>query len=195
MAVSKRLRFEVMRRDGFACRYCGTKAGEAELHIDHVVPESLGGVDEPGNLVTACADCNQGKAAISPDQALVEAVADDDLRWGKALEDAAAIRRRDRAKRTRYINAFDKKWSNWHEAGRPDAMVPRPSDWRQSIENFYNAGLPKAELLNLVDVAMNRPGVHNNKTFRYFCGCCWNAIKELQKAARDLIEHDQVEGG
>lgn len=195
MAVSKRLRFEVMRRDDFACRYCGKKAGESELHVDHVVPESLGGSDEASNLVTACIDCNQGKGAISPDQAIVDAVADEDIKWGKALEDAAAIRKRDRAKRDRYINAFDRKWKSWHVGDEPAQEIPRPGDWRRSIEQFYNAGLPKAELLHLVDVAMNRPGVYNNKTFRYFCGCGWTAIKELQESARDLLEHDQAEGG
>lgn len=183
-----------MRRDGFTCRYCGMKAADSELHVDHVLPEALGGGDEPGNLVTACVDCNQGKASTSPDQAIVEAVADDDLEWARALEKAAEIRQGDRAARNAYIDAFDQKWLSWH-AGDPDNKIPRPRDWRQSIENFYNAGLPEAELIHLVDVAMNAGRVYNNKTFRYFCGCCWNAIKDLQQAARELLEADKAEGG
>jgi len=31
MAVSKRLRFEILRRDDHACRYCGATAPEAKL--------------------------------------------------------------------------------------------------------------------------------------------------------------------
>ena len=54
-------RFEVLRRDGFRCVYCGAKASESELHVDHVVPVIDGGSDQLSNLVTACIDCNLGK--------------------------------------------------------------------------------------------------------------------------------------
>ncbi|MET7395598.1 HNH endonuclease [Dactylosporangium sp. NPDC005572] len=64
MSVPKRLRFEVFRRDGFRCRYCGATPDEAQLRPDHVVPEALGGKTEPTNLVTACEDCNAGKASM-----------------------------------------------------------------------------------------------------------------------------------
>ena len=58
------LRFAVLKRDGFRCSYCGR--GETEgvkLHIDHLVPVARGGRNELDNLVTACQDCNLGKAA------------------------------------------------------------------------------------------------------------------------------------
>lgn len=60
--MSKSLRFEVLTRDGYRCRYCGADAKSVSLHIDHVLPRSVGGKDELGNLVTACADCNHGKS-------------------------------------------------------------------------------------------------------------------------------------
>lgn len=41
MSVSKRLRFEVLRRDNHTCRYCGSSAPEVKLTIDHVVPVAL----------------------------------------------------------------------------------------------------------------------------------------------------------
>lgn len=44
MAVSKRLRFEVLKRDNYTCRYC--RASDGELTIDHVTPVALGGTDE-----------------------------------------------------------------------------------------------------------------------------------------------------
>lgn len=63
MAVSKKLRFEVFRRDNFACRYCGRSAMDgAVLEADHVEPKSHGGSDAPTNLVTACEQCNSGKS-------------------------------------------------------------------------------------------------------------------------------------
>lgn len=65
MAVSKRLRYEVLLRDGFTCRYCGAKAPDVLLEVDHVIPRTLGGTDDLTNLVTACEPCNQGKAALA----------------------------------------------------------------------------------------------------------------------------------
>lgn len=72
--MNKRLRFEILRRDGFRCTYCGETPSEAELHVDHVVPQALGGQDIPENLVTACEPCNSGKASSSPSEELVAAV-------------------------------------------------------------------------------------------------------------------------
>lgn len=74
MAISKRLRFEVLRRDNFRCTYCGATPDEAELHVDHVVPTALGGTDIPENLTTSCADCNLGKSSTSPNEEMVAAV-------------------------------------------------------------------------------------------------------------------------
>jgi 5-methylcytosine-specific restriction endonuclease McrA len=71
MAVSKALRFQVLRRDGHACRYCGRTPPEVKLHVDHVVAVALGGADTPDNLVTACSECNGGKSAIPADAAMV----------------------------------------------------------------------------------------------------------------------------
>jgi hypothetical protein len=59
--ISKKLRFAILRRDGFRCRYCGASSNDVRLHVDHVVPRVDGGADSPENLVAACADCNLGK--------------------------------------------------------------------------------------------------------------------------------------
>lgn len=67
--LPKRLRFEVFKRDGFACVYCGAKAPTAILNADHVKPVVDGGGDTMENLVTACADCNNGKGAQPLDPA------------------------------------------------------------------------------------------------------------------------------
>lgn len=53
-------RFKLLERDGFCCRYCGSRVG---LEIDHVVPLAAGGSDADDNLVTACRNCNNGKRA------------------------------------------------------------------------------------------------------------------------------------
>lgn len=57
----------VFRRDGRACRYCGTTA--SGMTVDHVEPRAAGGGDEPSNLVVACRQCNSRKGARTPEQA------------------------------------------------------------------------------------------------------------------------------
>lgn len=64
VALSKRLRFEVFKRDGFTCQYCGAKPPDTVLEVDHVHPRSLGGLDTLDNLKTACWNCNRGKGCI-----------------------------------------------------------------------------------------------------------------------------------
>lgn len=58
----KTIRWAVLQRDGFRCRYCGQEAADGvRLEVDHVVPRSAGGSDNMSNLLTACEECNQGK--------------------------------------------------------------------------------------------------------------------------------------
>lgn len=59
--LSKKKRFEIFKRDGFVCQYCGRKPPEAVLEVDHIFPYSKGGTDKETNLITSCFDCNRGK--------------------------------------------------------------------------------------------------------------------------------------
>lgn len=61
-SITKTLRFEVLKRDSFACQYCGAKAPEVVLHVDHIEPVSKGGTNELLNLITSCLSCNLGKS-------------------------------------------------------------------------------------------------------------------------------------
>jgi hypothetical protein len=60
-SISKTLRFEVFKRDSFQCQYCGEKAPDVLLEIDHIDPVSKGGTNDFLNLITSCKDCNRGK--------------------------------------------------------------------------------------------------------------------------------------
>lgn len=71
MPVSKRIRYEVLRRDHYTCRFCGAKAPWVYLEIDHVVPRREGGSDAPHNLQVLCEDCNAGKSATMPERWLI----------------------------------------------------------------------------------------------------------------------------
>jgi hypothetical protein len=60
--ISKKVRFEVFKRDNFKCQYCGKCAPEAILNVDHIHPVSQGGEDDMMNYITSCFDCNSGKS-------------------------------------------------------------------------------------------------------------------------------------
>lgn len=63
-AIPKRTRFEVFKRDGFKCQYCGASAPDVLLEIDHIVPVAKCGDSGLLNLITACEGCNAGKSAV-----------------------------------------------------------------------------------------------------------------------------------
>lgn len=60
-SLPRRVRFQVLHRDGFACVYCGRRSPEVTLEPDHLLPVAAGGTNDPSNLVTSCWDCNRGK--------------------------------------------------------------------------------------------------------------------------------------
>ena len=57
------MRFSILQRDGFRCRYCGRSGSTpgVVLHVDHIVPRAAGGTSTAENLATACEECNLGK--------------------------------------------------------------------------------------------------------------------------------------
>lgn len=61
-AISKRVRFEVFKRDKFTCQYCGRAAPTIVLQVDHIQPCAKDGDSDILNLVTSCQECNAGKS-------------------------------------------------------------------------------------------------------------------------------------
>ena len=71
-SLSKRLgklARQIKARDGHRCVYCGATAVSSgtHLHLDHLVPRSLGGLDHASNLVLACKACNCARKVIQID--------------------------------------------------------------------------------------------------------------------------------
>jgi hypothetical protein len=65
---SLRLRWRVLQRDRFTCRACGASPAlslNVELHVDHIVPWSKGGMTVLENLQTLCSGCNLGKSNVA----------------------------------------------------------------------------------------------------------------------------------
>lgn len=56
-------RFAILKRDGYRCQLCGRSARDGvTLEIDHKIARSKGGTNDPSNLWTLCATCNNGKS-------------------------------------------------------------------------------------------------------------------------------------
>lgn len=61
--MSKSLRYDILKRDGFKCQICGRAAKDGvKLHVDHILAVAKGGKTEKSNLRTLCDICNQGKS-------------------------------------------------------------------------------------------------------------------------------------
>lgn len=178
MPVSKRTRYEVLKRDNHTCRYCGASAPDATLTVDHVTPTALGGTDDPSNLVAACRDCNFGKASTSPDAAMVEDVKQSDVRWAAAMKRAAEIRAAERAEECAYVAVFEEVWKR-----------SCPDDFGDSLIQMRAAGLPADELRDAALIALTNRGIEDR--WRYFCGIAWRKVAKLQEIAKALLE---VEG-
>lgn len=191
MALSKRLRFEVMRRDNHTCRYCGGHAPDVALTVDHVVPVALGGNDEPSNLVTACKDCNAGKTSSSPDAATVANVADDALRWAEAMKVAAAEARKNYRAEERYRKRFLTAWERYTDW--QGYSFDLDDNWRSTVGQWYSAGLPIELVEGAVDRAMAKYGLGKRDKFRYLAGICWRRLTDLQEAARAAVAPPQPE--
>jgi len=195
MAVSKRTRYEVLRRDNHACRYCGSMAPEAKLTVDHVMPKALGGTDDPSNLVAACRDCNYGKASTAPDGTLVADVSQRAVEWGKAISDYNAAQMSDRKKRNAYVRRFAKAWNAWTVGtGEAKRHLPKPSDWERTIWQFYGLGLPIVELEDAVKIACGNQMVQVDSTFRYMCGVLWKKVNEMHEGAKSILESERPSG-
>lgn len=181
MGVSKRLRFEILRRDEHACKYCGRSAPEVVLTVDHVVPVALGGGDDPANLVAACKDCNAGKSSVPADAPLVADVSADALRWAAAMAEVAERRAAECRDNQGLVDWFDGEWCNWTNwKDEPFDIPSGPS----AILPFFQAGLTKEEIRELIGVAMRSQATDK---WRYFCGCCWRRVTENQELAARIV--------
>lgn len=191
MSLSKRLRFEILTRDGHTCRYCGGQPPDVVLTVDHVLPTTLGGSDEPSNLTAACKDCNAGKSSMKPGAPTVEQVSADAVRWALAIEFVVETKRVEIADLEADFAQFDARWVNWtlNATGKP---LPRNTDWRVSVEIWLKRGVKIDMLCHYVDTAMQRKNLDPTDVWRYYCGIIWKLITELDKEAMALLEMDDT---
>lgn len=61
-SLTKELKEMIKKRDNYTCQMCGKyMPDEVGLHIDHIIPISMGGKSVPENLQVLCSKCNGKK--------------------------------------------------------------------------------------------------------------------------------------
>lgn len=172
MAVTKKLRFEVFKRDGFQCAYCGKTPPEVSLEVDHVQPKSKEGKDDINNLVTACFNCNRCKSNIELDK--IPNKLSDNLEILKEKEEQLKEYRKYVLKIRKRIEADVNKVEKEFQIYFPTLSFT--DSFKSSVKTF----LESMDLYDVID-AMNKACLYlpkSNDALRYFCGICWNTIRD-----------------
>jgi hypothetical protein len=176
MSVSKRTRFEVLRRDEFTCQYCGEKAPDVVLNVDHVMPVSLGGSDKPDNLLTACKSCNTGKSSIAPDSPLVVSLGAKAAAYALGMTDKMTRIRAGLDAGDDYCNEFEDIWNGFTFAGK---QVPLPLDYESSLHRWFSMGVP----IRMIQLAVGKSMAlmfpkGDFGRFTYMAGIVWNRLND-----------------
>lgn len=171
--LSKKARFEVFKRDDFTCTYCGQKPPTVVLEVDHIVPVAKGGKNGMDNLITACFDCNRGKGA-GVLTAIPESLKDKASRVKEAEAQLKEYRKvmtakQEREKRDAWAVVHELFGDDCHEIGK---------DWFRSIMRFHER-LDHLDVMYAAETARHRKySARDAALFSYFCGICWNMIKQ-----------------
>lgn len=173
IGLSKKTRFEVFKRDGFKCAYCGAHPPGSLLHVDHIIPVKDGGTNREENLITACEACNQGKGANSL-SSVPESLAH---KAARTAEMESQIRGYAKVMQARRDRMEEETWQVL------DALEPgiktTSRDQFSSVRGFIEK-LGYFEVLEAADIALAAP-ISRSYTFKYFCGVCWNKLRRVQK--------------
>jgi hypothetical protein len=190
MAVSKKLRFEVFKRDGFVCQYCGKHPPEVTLEADHIQPKSKDGLDDINNLITACFDCNRGKTNIELKripttlQDNKEVLQERELQYVEYHKILAKIDRRVNKELDQVNDIFENYF--------PEKTLT--ANFKKNSVKMFVEKLNIFEVMESMDVACSKfENSKNQKIYdkdgygkwmsndelaiKYFCGICWNKIK------------------
>lgn len=169
--ISKKVRFEVFKKDGFCCVYCGLKPPTVILEVDHIVPVSKGGKNNMENLVTSCFDCNRGKSNKSLDT-VTDSISERMEQTKERAEQYKCF-----IKYTRDLDNINNQMiemvQDAYQLYHPDYHFSER--FRQSVLMF----IQKLGIDVVID-AMRKSctRLNHEQSTSYFCGICWNKIRE-----------------
>lgn len=170
--VGKKLRFDVFKRDGFVCQYCGAHPPKVVLHVDHIDPVANGGTNHIDNLITACDCCNLGKGA----RLLSEVPKSLKQKAEEAAEREEQIKGYNDVLMTKMNRIEDEAWEVAAALDGVDFVDSYNKKNLESIKVFLDR-LPFAEVIKSAVYANAKKSGGVNR-FKYFCGICWTKIRE-----------------
>lgn len=177
--LSRRVRFEVFKRDGFTCQYCGSHPPDVVLEIDHIEPVAEGGSDDEENLFTACMDCNRGKSSI-PLSVAPKSLGE---RGDEISEQEAQLAGYRQALQIRLDRIEQDKWAVAEALCPGSGKDGMRRDWLQSIKMF-NTRLEVHEVIEAAKIALARMPYADRgrdaRRFKYFCGVCWQMVRNRE---------------
>lgn len=144
---SKKLRFEVFKRDRFTCQYCGAQPPGAVLVCDHIDPVALGGTTTIDNLITACEPCNQGKGKRPLGDRVIRP--DADLMYLEVQQELAELRRFQEAEQQRdeaLKSIAEDLQERWMDTTGED-FPPKESVFIQMLRKYSPAIVNEATLI------------------------------------------------
>lgn len=169
--ISTKTRFEIFKRDNFTCQYCGKGTPSVVLEVDHIIPVCKGGENHKDNLITACFDCNRGKAGNELTQ-IPDTLEEKTVRMlEKEMQYKAFKKLQDKVeKRIRAnIEKINELYSNYF----PEYELKDQFKFG-SLRNFIEKlGVLEVELA-LHKAVSKVP--HDSRCIKYLCGICWNKI-------------------
>jgi hypothetical protein len=176
MSITKRNRFEVFKRDGFRCAYCGKEPPNVVLEVDHIDPKSKGGKDHLNNLLTACFDCNRGKSNIPLEKAPLQL--QENLEILKEKEDQLREYRRYIKKVEARINRDIEEINAVYAQAFPGWELS--NQFKQVTLKKFTSLLPQHIIIESLHNAIFRIN-NKDQAIKYFCGICWNKIRGPQR--------------
>lgn len=171
-SISKKLRFEVLKRDAFTCQYCSAKPPKVPLEVDHIYPVCKGGKNNIDNLITACFDCNRGKSGnelTSIPKTIIEKSEGKRMALAQYKE-YQKILLVEKMQMENDINSVELVYNAvFNDYGFSEKF-------RISVKKFIKE-MGVELVIEAMETACNR--IYNeSKALKYFCGICWNTIKE-----------------
>lgn len=172
IGLSKKVRFDVFKRDGFVCQYCGAYPPSAVLECDHIHPVADGGSNSIDNLVTSCIECNRGKAA-TPLTVVPQSLAE---KAALVAEREAQLRGYSEVMQARVSRLDDETWDILDRLFPGEGSAPH--DAFLGTKRFIDR-LGFFPVLEAAEIAL-AAGIPARRLFLYFCGVCWNKVRAME---------------
>lgn len=172
--IGKKLRFDIFKRDGFKCQYCGSFPPNVMLEIDHITPVYSGGTNDINNLITSCFDCNRGKSKHElkkiPNSLLENIdISKEKLKQYKMFKKVNDEIAKNMKIDIEMVNDVYNSYFNDYVCTERFKNV--------TIKSFISK-LGVYDVIDSMNIACSK-FLNSDATLKYFCGICYNKIKNL----------------